>query len=357
VSDRLSTPDRLDGGPAPGIEGAEAMRRAMAGMYLAGAVTLGLVLLAPDRDTSDHPALALLAVVFAAIAVPLFAWRNAPDRVLAGGVALGVVCISITVGVVRPMVLTPIFYIWSMLLAASYLSRRQIAFQYVLMVVLFAASLAFLAAPADRTIAFVSVCAMVAVIVFVIVRLRERNEALVAQLRTLATRDPLTGVLNRGAFEEHLRAERARALRHGRPLAVVAIDLDHFKQVNDRDGHAAGDEALQLVARLIGDNTRASDVFARVGGEEFALLLPDTDVDRAERIAEQLRVLVERESGSRPNPLTISAGVASMSGGADGETMLAADRALYEAKRLGRNRVVREAPTAPGAVEATGARG
>jgi diguanylate cyclase (GGDEF)-like protein len=248
------------------------------------------------------------------------------------------------------MVLTPIFYIWSILLAASYLSRRQIAFQYGLMVVLFAASLVFLADPTDRTIAFVSMCAMVAVILVVVVRLRDRNDALVAQLRTLATRDALTGVLNRGAFEEHLRSERARAVRYGRPFSVVAIDLDHFKQVNDAHGHAAGDQALRRLARIIGDNTRASDLFARVGGEEFALLLPDTDVDRAERIAEQLRVLVERETASQPHPLTISLGVAGTGGDGGGDTMLAADRALYDAKRLGRNRVVRAAAVPPDAV-------
>jgi diguanylate cyclase (GGDEF)-like protein len=247
------------------------------------------------------------------------------------------------------MVLTPVFYIWSFLLAANHLSRRQIAFQYALMVVTYGAALAFLAEPEDRLVAFLTMTATISFIVAVVLRLRERNERLVAQLRETATCDSLTGALNRGAFEEHLRAQRARSLRNGRPYAVAIIDIDHFKLVNDQHGHAAGDAALVRLAALVRANTRAGDVFARVGGEEFALLLADTDLEQAAIIAEGLRGLVRRETAYDPVPLTVSIGVAAADQDGDTDVMLAADRALYGAKRAGRDRVMRGAARDSGA--------
>jgi diguanylate cyclase (GGDEF)-like protein len=244
--------------------------------------------------------------------------------------------------------LTPVFYIWSFLLAANHLSRRQIAFQYALMVVTYGAALAFLAEAQDRSIAFLTLTAMIGIVVAVVLRLRERNERLVATLRETATCDSLTGVLNRGAFEEHLRAERARSLRNGRPYAVAIIDVDHFKLVNDEHGHAAGDAALVRLAALVRANTRAGDVFARVGGEEFALLLADTDLEQAAVLAEGLRGLVRRETAYDPVPLAVSIGVAAADPEGQADVMLAADRALYGAKRAGRDRVMRGAAGATG---------
>jgi diguanylate cyclase (GGDEF)-like protein len=209
------------------------------------------------------------------------------------------------------------------------------------MVSTYAGALAFLAEPRDRVMAFVTMAAMIAIVVAVVLRLRERNQRLVARLRETATRDALTGALNRGAFEERLREERARALRHGLPYAVAIIDVDHFKLVNDEHGHAAGDAALVRLARLMRAHTRASDVFARVGGEEFALLLNDTDLDGAAGKAEALRGMVRRETAYDPVPLTVSIGVAASDGDGEADVLLAADRALYGAKRAGRDRVMR----------------
>jgi diguanylate cyclase len=165
-------------------------------------------------------------------------------------------------------------------------------------------------------------------------------------------RDPLTGVLNRAAFEDQLRREVARSAGHGRPYALAVLDLDHFKQVNDRFGHAAGDRALKRVCALVGETIRDTDVFARVGGEEFALLMSDTEPAGAEHAAEKLRTRIEQEARAENMPLTISIGLAVGRGTDADEVLLAADRALYEAKRRGRNLVVR-AP-APGAVPAAG---
>jgi diguanylate cyclase (GGDEF)-like protein len=323
------------------IHGPEAMRRAQAWLYVGGGLILLAILAAPDRDPSDHTALLAIAGSLLVLSVPQFLWRGMPDWALLGFLALGIVSVSVCVGILRPMVLTPVFYIWSFLLAANHLSRRQIAFQYGLMAATYAAVLGFLAAPQDRLIAFVTMTAMLAMIVAVVVRLRERNQRLVTRLRETATCDSLTGALNRGAFEEHLRAQRARSLRDGRPYAVAIIDVDHFKLVNDEHGHAAGDAALVRLAGLVRSHTRAGDVFARVGGEEFALLLADTDVEGAATLAESLRGVVRRETAYDPVPLTVSIGVAATGDEREADVMLAADRALYGAKRAGRDRVMR----------------
>jgi diguanylate cyclase (GGDEF)-like protein len=323
------------------IRGSQALRRAQAWLYVGGGLILLAMLLAPDRDASDHTALLAIAGWLLVLSVPQFLWRGMPDWALLGFVAVGIVSVSLCVGLLRPMVLTPVFYIWSFLLAANHLSRRQIAVLYALMVVTYGAALAFLAAPQDRVNAFVTMTAMIAIIVGVVLRLRERNERLVAKLRETATCDSLTGALNRGAFEEHLRAERARSLRHGRPYSVAIIDVDHFKLVNDENGHAAGDAALVRLADLVRANTRAGDVFARVGGEEFALLLAETDLEQAAILAEGLRGLVRRETAYDPVPLTVSIGVAAADADGEADVMLAADRALYGAKRAGRDRVMR----------------
>jgi diguanylate cyclase (GGDEF)-like protein len=325
------------------------MRRAQAWLFVGGGLILLAILAAPDRDSSDRTAVLAIAAGLLALSVPQFLWRGMPDWVLLGFLATGIVSVSLCVGLFRPMVLTPVFYIWSFLLAANHLSRGQIAFQYVLMVVTYGAALGILAEPQDRSIAFLTMTAMIAIVVAVILRLRERNERLVAKLRETATCDSLTGALNRGAFEEHLRAERARSLRNGRPYAVAIIDVDHFKLVNDEHGHAAGDAALVRLAALVRANTRAGDVFARVGGEEFALLLADTDLDQAASLAEGLRGLLRRETAYDPVPLTVSIGVAAADPEGQADVMLAADRALYGAKRAGRDRVMRGAAGPGGA--------
>lgn len=160
-----------------------------------------------------------------------------------------------------------------------------------------------------------------------------------------STRDPLTGLFNRRYFEETLARELSRSARHGRPLAVVMVDLDHFKRVNDTHGHAVGDLALREVAAALQRGLRSSDVAARWGGEEFLLLLPEATVPPAAYRAEQLRLAVLRMAQEPdrglPADLTISAGVAVYPlHGSDAASLLrAADAALYRAKAGGRNRV------------------
>jgi diguanylate cyclase (GGDEF)-like protein len=160
-----------------------------------------------------------------------------------------------------------------------------------------------------------------------------------AAVRALTLTDELTGLHNRRFFERELRREVERAHRFDRRLALVLLDVDHFKDYNDTFGHRAGDEALRgVAAHLAGAAPRRLDAVARYGGEEFAVLLAETDVEGARLVAERIRGSVQASREFR-GPLTISAGVAAAQGaGCEAEALvLCADQALYRAKRDGRN--------------------
>jgi len=162
-----------------------------------------------------------------------------------------------------------------------------------------------------------------------------------AAVRAISLMDELTGLHNRRFFEQELRRESERTRRFGRPLALVLLDVDHFKEYNDTFGHPAGDEALRRVARHLTDAVpRRLDAVTRYGGEEFALLLSATDEAGAQVVAERIRATVERSDGFL-RPLTVSIGIAVMTPGiGDGQALVQrADEALYRAKHEGRNRV------------------
>jgi len=161
------------------------------------------------------------------------------------------------------------------------------------------------------------------------------------EFEQLSVTDALTGLLNRRYIEARLLEEVKRSNRHGFPMSFMMIDVDHFKSYNDAFGHPAGDEALRMVGNVIRETLRGADVAARFGGEEFAILLPQTTGDEAEAIAERIRRNIE-ESNFPHRRVTISVGVASCSADlcAAPDIVKAADDAAYEAKRNGRNRVV-----------------
>jgi diguanylate cyclase (GGDEF)-like protein len=170
--------------------------------------------------------------------------------------------------------------------------------------------------------------------------LHQRFEALVKELDASARRDPLTGALNRRGLDERLGIELARARRSGEPLCVLTADLDGLKELNDRYGHRAGDEALELTTAVIGATLRDVDVLARTGGDEFVMVLPSCEPAVALDIAELLRRRLRERSARESWPITLSAGVANAPPlPLDPETLLAAaDSALYRAKALGRDR-------------------
>lgn len=169
---------------------------------------------------------------------------------------------------------------------------------------------------------------------------------LLEMTRLLSVTDELTGLNNVRSFNRKLEEEFARAKRYNRPLSIIAIDIDYFKNYNDTNGHPAGDELLRRLARIFQENTRPSDFVSRNGGEEFSIILVETDSNGAKVVAEKLRNAVEKEyfpnQGAQPNGnVTISAGVASYPDDADNVRALIkkADMALYQSKRTGRNRV------------------
>ena len=182
-------------------------------------------------------------------------------------------------------------------------------------------------------------------------RVRQLNHLLEAaneRLAGLASTDGLTGVANRRSFDECLKREWARTGRTHRPLALIILDLDFFKQYNDQYGHILGDECLKQVAKTLQEGRRAADVEARIGGEEFSLLLPDTEIEAAVSVAETVRAHIERlqlpHAKSPMGVVTASFGVAVATASRAETTenlVQAADKALYEAKRQGRNRVER----------------
>jgi diguanylate cyclase (GGDEF)-like protein len=173
-----------------------------------------------------------------------------------------------------------------------------------------------------------------------------REERLFRRLYESSTRDALTGAYNRLHFDERLRAEVAFAARHSSDASLVLLDIDHFKRVNDTYGHQVGDVVLSEVAKLSQRSLRTEDVFARFGGEEFAVILRGISLAGARKLGERLRIAIESNpiaAEGRAVPVTISAGCASL---ADAQAKSAeeliriADRRLYLAKAQGRNRVI-----------------
>jgi len=164
------------------------------------------------------------------------------------------------------------------------------------------------------------------------------------EMKSLALRDPLTGLLNRRGFQEASERQLAEARRRGTAVSVIVTDVDRFKAINDGHGHAAGDEALARFADCLRSVDRERHVIGRIGGEEFALLLPDTPAPAAIDLAEQLRTsltTVEIDTGKATIGMRASFGVTALDAGDTGiEALLSrADAALYRSKQLGRDRV------------------
>jgi diguanylate cyclase len=165
----------------------------------------------------------------------------------------------------------------------------------------------------------------------------------VAESAREATRDPLTGLPNRRAYDAQLLQEVARWRRFGEPLALLVFDVDDFKQVNDRFGHKSGDKALAMIAKVLAERRRETDLVARYGGEEFVVLLPGAPQPDALRIADDMRRAVAdcgMHANRQPVPITLSGGLAMFAQGDEPAAVFErADRALYRAKRNGKNRV------------------
>jgi len=161
------------------------------------------------------------------------------------------------------------------------------------------------------------------------------------QFRQQANTDPLTQLYNRRYFVTHAEKEFQRAKRYNSSLALVSLDIDNFKKVNDQYGHPVGDKVLQALAKKLAPMIRSEDILARIGGEEFSILLPETSIDVAQRVAERIRIEQQKSVFDGDIVVTISLGVAGLipQDQSFDQLFRRADKALYQAKKLGKNRV------------------
>lgn len=349
--------ERLGGRTSIGHVAVPASSATMAAAGVWFAVTAGLLsvlaIALPHTPRMDELGLAITAVATAVIgAIALIAFDRLPRAAFHVGCALGALAATATVYFWGEDALYgPLPYLWPALYAFTFFSLRAAFFQLALLAALYAGLLVV------RDPGYAPAASWAATIVTLgsaglfLALARERLAALVAGLTDAARRDPLTRLLNRRGFSEAFEIEIERARRTEQGLSVVVGDLDQFKRVNDSFGHAAGDEALERVGEALRLGKRSWDTAARVGGEEFAILAPDTDEHGAYILAERLRVAI-RDAFERagPAPLTISFGIVSYPvHGQTAEALLqAGDQALYAAKQLGRNRSVISSAEVPG---------
>jgi diguanylate cyclase (GGDEF)-like protein len=323
--------------------------RSGAAIY-AGAAAIGALETAVRGAAAYSPVPWTIALLMAP-AILVFGPR-VPRSALAALGPIGVVLVAMVVAHSPGASDAAILYAWPVLWVACFFGVRETA--PTVLAVFVAHALALLALPDGSLDRWCAVATSVVIVATVVRVLAARNERLVARLRAELRIDPLTGLLNRRGLSERSESEIARSRREDQPLAVVALDVDHFKRINDTHGHDAGDRALIELAAVLREQTRGSDIVARTGGEEFLVVLPNADMHAATEFAERLRAAVEANGR-----MTISAGVAASS---RPETIFAltdaADEALYAAKRAGRNRVIGAPSTGVASVGAAeGARG
>jgi diguanylate cyclase (GGDEF)-like protein len=340
--------EAAEGGAAPGTWALGTRRErdlatiVLALLYASGA-TLGLfVLLLPHPESVDDSGVAAVAIAAYPAAALMLLLRPMSWRFLYGAVALGIALITAAVEFSGELSgAYAFYYLWATIFAAYFFSRPVLGGYLLLIAVAYGGVIAFEGQVEAWGTGWTLTIGSLVVVAVLVRLLRERVDRLLAQLSRAADTDALTGLLNRRGFNRCLREELRRAGRSGQPLALVVADLDRFKALNDEFGHPAGDDALRQVSALLGAAKRASDTMARIGGEEFALVLPYTDRAGAEAMAERIRETIRSQFAAQGIALTCSFGIAVFPD--DGHTqdhlMRAADAALYGAKELGRDRI------------------
>jgi diguanylate cyclase (GGDEF)-like protein len=242
-----------------------------------------------------------------------------------------------------------VLYLWVALYSGYFFSRTKMIAQLIVIGGAYAGALLAIHPGQIGFTRWLITFSMVSVAASLVHALKLRNDQLVARLFEAARTDRLTGLANRQGFDERLELELARGRRTAQPIALILADIDYFKELNDRLGHQAGDAALSAVGQVAREIGRSIDTMARIGGDEFAAILPDTDALGAFDLAERLRREVAALPPGRREPLTMSFGVVEFpTHGQTAEGLIrAADDALYEAKRHGRDRGVVQQMAAP----------
>jgi diguanylate cyclase (GGDEF)-like protein/putative nucleotidyltransferase with HDIG domain len=321
------------------------MSSALAYLFAAGSIiTLVLYALLPHPEANTA---GMLPVVAAALAIGVMieiGGELIPESAYPWIVACGSALIGAAIFFRSSA--TPahaLFYLWVTCYSFYFFSRRVALAEVVFACAGYAGALFALPHPPAHALELwlVTLASLLAAGVL-ITALRRRMEDTVRGLASVARTDVLTGLLNRRGFEEAFELELERARRGGHTLSVLIGDLDNFKRINDRYGHHHGDLALARASTILERRKRRIDTVSRLGGEEFALIVPDADDHAAYMLAERLRTSLRDSFASEPVPITISFGIASFP--AHGESYEAlvggADDALYAAKELGRDRTV-----------------
>jgi diguanylate cyclase (GGDEF)-like protein len=235
-----------------------------------------------------------------------------------------------------------LFYLWMCVHAFYFMPWHRAARQLAFIAVAYGVTLMTMPGAAFPWLRWSVTVATAAVICTMVAILKLRVTALVSQLTDTAVTDLVTGLPNRRAFDDTFAWEMERADRSGEPLSLVLADLDCFKEVNDSQGHQAGDDLLRRLAAVLEECRRRTEPAMRLGGDEFALLLPNTEESGAHLFAERVRLAVRKEFAGDPVPVTMSLGVATYPvHGADLNALFhAADSAVYTAKDRGRDRSV-----------------
>jgi len=319
--------------------------RILAYLFGFGGILLFLTLLLPGAAGRESDRLVLIVIASLMVAVfVLLAYERLPIWFLRAAPGIGTLLVALAIYYAGPdaSAAYAMFMAWVVIAAALFLDTRLILAHGVLAVAAYFLVLSMREGTDNLDALRVTMTAGTMLVVAIVMggiagQLRE----VLRELEAAAGTDPLTGLLNRRALEESFEVELARAGRGKFGVGIVMLDLDGFKRFNDEHGHPAGDAALQRLAHVMTEATRLVDHVGRVGGEEFAILAPESTTAGTLALAERLRRAVEVEF-SGMGGLTASCGVASYpDNGADRVTLVgAADRALYEAKELGRNRAI-----------------
>jgi diguanylate cyclase (GGDEF)-like protein len=314
-------------------------------MLAGGLLAASTAALPPPAEGSEG---AILVAAGLAAAIGLFLLIRRPslgDHAVGGIVVLGTALITVTThegGQSGGTADNEILYLWICLYAFYFLALPYAVAQMGIVGVAYAWILSEQPGTTDELLTrWLVTMTTLLVAGLVISRLRSTLYRSMRELSDQARHDGLTGLLNRGAFEERVAGEGARAVREGTPVGLLAVDIDGFKALNDAEGHSRGDEVLRAVAHALRDRTRGMDAVARVGGDEFAVLVSGASETEAQAVAEDLRSAASRAASGEGDPVTVSIGVTSGLPPIPGfdELWRAADSAMYAGKRAGGNRV------------------
>lgn len=340
---------RGSGGRLGDSEDKATIARTLAWLFGFGAILLLFTLLLPgsaQREPDKLMGIAAIAVIVAGVLIG--GYERLPLWFLKAAPSLGTVLVCLVVIFAGPSASPAyaMYLAWVVIAAGCFFSTRLTALHGGIALGAYWAALegSGYVGPVGLSLAMTAGTAAVAA--GVMGGLSSQARELLAKLEDAALTDPLTGLLNRRALADAFERELARATRTGRPLGLIVIDVDDFKSFNDHRGHPAGDVALRRVAAALDESSRAIDTVARMGGEEFAVLVPESDVAGTLVLADRLRRAIEIEFSGELPCITASCGVAAAP--ADGHTraqlLNTADEALYEAKAGGRNLSVARVP-------------